>query len=226
MEYTEITAADFDALDGVADWRVVLGGDHGRLRMRVVPGRRRAERRHRRRGRGDATPPGHRHPVSRSGCRHDHHARHRRTDRPRRRARARGVRTGGRNRRSRASSVPQAVEIAIDTMDADRIRPFWAAVLGYREQDGALVDPLRIGPPLVPADGRAAHRPRSLPHRRVGAARQRPNSGLPRRSPPAAGSSPTSSPGRGGCSPMLTVTRPASAPGRIADLRRTDEGGR
>ena len=40
----------------------------------------------------------------------------------------------------------QALEIAIDTMDADRIRPFWAAVLGYREVDGALVDPLRLGP--------------------------------------------------------------------------------
>jgi 4a-hydroxytetrahydrobiopterin dehydratase len=37
-------------------------------------------------------------------------------------------------------------EVAIDTMDADRIRPFWAAVLGYREVDGNLVDPLRIGP--------------------------------------------------------------------------------
>lgn len=40
----------------------------------------------------------------------------------------------------------QALEIAIDTMDADRIRPFWAAVLGYREVGGALVDPLRAGP--------------------------------------------------------------------------------
>ena len=46
------------------------------------------------------------------------------------------------------SGAVQAVEIAIDTMDADRIRPFWAAVLGYREQDGNLVDPLRIGPPV------------------------------------------------------------------------------
>jgi 4a-hydroxytetrahydrobiopterin dehydratase len=45
-----------------------------------------------------------------------------------------------------ASGMTQAIEIAIDTMDADRIRPFWAAVLGYREQDGALTDPLRIGP--------------------------------------------------------------------------------
>jgi len=44
--------------------------------------------------------------------------------------------------------VPQVVEIAIDTMDADRIRPFWAAVLGYRDDDGYLVDPLRIGPPV------------------------------------------------------------------------------
>jgi 4a-hydroxytetrahydrobiopterin dehydratase len=42
----------------------------------------------------------------------------------------------------------QAVELAIDTMDADRIRPFWAAVLGYRQQGGNLVDPLRIGPPV------------------------------------------------------------------------------
>ncbi|HUP87512.1 MAG TPA: VOC family protein [Acidimicrobiales bacterium] len=45
-------------------------------------------------------------------------------------------------------AAPQAVEICIDTMDAARIRPFWAAVLGYRESGGALVDPLRIGPPV------------------------------------------------------------------------------
>lgn len=48
-----------------------------------------------------------------------------------------------------AAAVPengQALEIAIDTMDADRIRPFWAAVLGYREVGGTLVDPLRAGP--------------------------------------------------------------------------------
>jgi 4a-hydroxytetrahydrobiopterin dehydratase len=40
----------------------------------------------------------------------------------------------------------QSLEVAIDTMDAERIRPFWAAVLDYREVDGALVDPLRRGP--------------------------------------------------------------------------------
>jgi 4a-hydroxytetrahydrobiopterin dehydratase len=42
----------------------------------------------------------------------------------------------------------QAVEVAIDTLDADRIRPFWAAVLAYRDVDGVLVDPLRLGPPM------------------------------------------------------------------------------
>lgn len=46
--------------------------------------------------------------------------------------------------------APQVVEIAIDTMDAARIRPFWAAVLGYRERqrNGELVDPRGIGPTL------------------------------------------------------------------------------
>ncbi|MCP5030314.1 MAG: pterin-4-alpha-carbinolamine dehydratase [Actinomycetia bacterium] len=50
-----------------------------------------------------------------------------------------------------ASSEPataQRVEIAIDTMDPDQIRPFWAAVLGYEEVDGGLADPLRSGPPM------------------------------------------------------------------------------
>src|SRR6476659_8056123 len=49
---------------------------------------------------------------------------------------------------SAVSGSVQAVEIAIDTMDADRIRPFWAAVLGYREQGGTLFDPARIGPEM------------------------------------------------------------------------------
>ena len=46
------------------------------------------------------------------------------------------------------ATAAQQVEIAIDTMDADRIRPFWAVVLGYRDDDGVLTDPLRIGPPV------------------------------------------------------------------------------
>jgi 4a-hydroxytetrahydrobiopterin dehydratase len=43
----------------------------------------------------------------------------------------------------------QFTELAIDTMDADRIRPFWAAVLDYTEQaDGSLADPRGAGPAI------------------------------------------------------------------------------
>jgi 4a-hydroxytetrahydrobiopterin dehydratase len=40
----------------------------------------------------------------------------------------------------------QVVELGIDAMDIDAVRPFWAAVLGYRDVDGQLVDPLGRGP--------------------------------------------------------------------------------
>jgi len=47
------------------------------------------------------------------------------------------------------SSTVQVTELAIDTMDADRIRPFWAAVLDYRVvSDGSLADPRREGWPI------------------------------------------------------------------------------
>ncbi|MCO1653620.1 VOC family protein [Pseudonocardia humida] len=39
-----------------------------------------------------------------------------------------------------------ATELAIDAMDVAAVRPFWAAVLGYRDVDGYLVDPLGRGP--------------------------------------------------------------------------------
>jgi 4a-hydroxytetrahydrobiopterin dehydratase len=40
------------------------------------------------------------------------------------------------------------LEVGIDTMDAASIRPFWAAVMGYRDQKGTLVDPLGRGPAI------------------------------------------------------------------------------
>ena len=54
---------------------------------------------------------------------------------------------------SRSRSV-QALEIAIDAMDAAAIRPFWKAVRGYADEHatsgptGALVDPLGQGPAI------------------------------------------------------------------------------
>jgi 4a-hydroxytetrahydrobiopterin dehydratase len=48
-----------------------------------------------------------------------------------------------------------ALEVAIDALDIDAVRPFWKAVLGYvdeptaaGQQITALVDPLRVGPPF------------------------------------------------------------------------------
>jgi 4a-hydroxytetrahydrobiopterin dehydratase len=46
-------------------------------------------------------------------------------------------------------SVARVIELTIDTTDAARIRPFWQAVLGYREDDGDLVDPQGEGPPVT-----------------------------------------------------------------------------
>ncbi|MFG1606835.1 VOC family protein [Actinoplanes sp. NPDC049265] len=40
----------------------------------------------------------------------------------------------------------QIVEIGIDALDIPRVRPFWAAVLGYVDDDGALSDPVGQGP--------------------------------------------------------------------------------
>lgn len=52
--------------------------------------------------------------------------------------------------------VVQAVEVAIDALDIDAVRPFWTAVLGYvddappgsTEQVVAIRDPARLGPRL------------------------------------------------------------------------------
>jgi len=41
-----------------------------------------------------------------------------------------------------------ALELAIDTMDLEAIRPFWMAVLGYRDAPGEVNDPLRHLPPI------------------------------------------------------------------------------
>ena len=50
-------------------------------------------------------------------------------------------------------SAVRALEVAIDAMDIDAVRPFWKAILGYADAlprpDGqvvAIVDPVRIGP--------------------------------------------------------------------------------
>ena len=45
-----------------------------------------------------------------------------------------------------APAAVTVVEIAIDALDIERIRPFWAAVLGWPVRDGNVVDPATAGP--------------------------------------------------------------------------------
>jgi 4a-hydroxytetrahydrobiopterin dehydratase len=46
-------------------------------------------------------------------------------------------------------SMARVVEVTIDTSDIDRIRPFWRAVLDYRDDGDDLVDPQGEGPPVT-----------------------------------------------------------------------------
>ena len=148
MEYTKVTPEEFSALDGVDDWRVVLGTVQATYRAVSFPGAAALIS-----GIADAAEAADHHPdidmryPNRVRVVLSTHA------------------TGGLSTldvqlareisalaaHAGATSEPtvaQGVEMAIDTVDADRIRPFWAAVLGYKVIDGNLVDPLRIGPPM------------------------------------------------------------------------------
>jgi len=148
MEYARITPAEFAALDGLDDWRFVLGGIHASFRADSF---------------GAAAAL-----VTQIAAAAEELVHHPDIDvrYPERvRVYLTTHATGGLTTldadlarvisaaaaAAGATSEPvvaQAVEIAIDTLDADGIRPFWAAVLGYPDTGGTLVDPLRIGPPV------------------------------------------------------------------------------
>lgn len=148
MRYTAIGAEEFATLAGVDDWRYVLGGLHATFRLGSFSAAAAFAA-----DVADLADAADHHPaidlrypdvvhivstthVLNGTSHHDVDL-------------ARLV--SGLAQQTGARSEPrsaQAVEIAIDTVDADRIRPFWAAVLGYREIGGALFDPLRIGPPV------------------------------------------------------------------------------
>lgn len=146
MEYSEITPGDVADLDGFDDWRVVLGAIHGRFRAPSFPA-----------GAAligeiaDAAEAAVHHPdieLRYPGVVHvtlTTHASGGLTDADIDLARTISALAAA----AGAVSEPlrsQAVEVAIDAMDADRIRPFWAAVLGYQERNGNLVDPAGSGP--------------------------------------------------------------------------------
>ncbi|CAA9218186.1 MAG: Pterin-4-alpha-carbinolamine dehydratase [uncultured Acidimicrobiales bacterium] len=148
MAYTRVSAAEFAALGELADWRYMLAGLHADFRAGSFP--------------AAASLVA---AISEAAEAADHHPDIdvRYPDRVRvslttlavggttthdvdlaRKISEIAVEVGA----AAEPTVPQKVEIAIDTLDPDRIRPFWAAVLGYRDLDGYLIDPLRIGPPV------------------------------------------------------------------------------
>jgi 4a-hydroxytetrahydrobiopterin dehydratase len=148
MPYTSVTPDEFAALDHLEDWRVVLNAIHAEFRVTSFP--------------AAAAFVGAIAAAAEAADRHPD-VDIRAPDRVR--IALTTLATGGFTtgdvelaRQISALAVaagavseatgPQLVEVAIDSLDADRIRPFWAAVLGYRDEGGYLVDPARIGPPV------------------------------------------------------------------------------
>jgi len=149
MEYTDITTQAFDEIEGLGAWRVILGGIRADFRAGSFPAAARFVT-----NIADAAEAMQHHPDI--DVRYpDHvvvsittHATGGLTTHDVDLARA-ITQLAGLAGVGVAAGMTQVVEIAIDTMDADRIRPFWKAVLAYREeQDGAVADPLRIGPSI------------------------------------------------------------------------------
>lgn len=149
MEYTRVEPAQLTATEGMADWRFVLGAIHAEFALESFPAGASLVS-----AIADAAEAATHHPdVS---LRYPGVVRVLLTTHA-----AGGLTTldvelartisglaaaAGAEPRPLAS---QAVELAIDTIDADRIRPFWMAVLGYRDTgSGDLADPARLGPPV------------------------------------------------------------------------------
>ncbi len=147
MEYTKVNAPEFAALDGLDDWRFGVGELHALFRAGSFPAAAALVS-----SIADAAEAAVHHPdvdvryPDRVHVVLTTHA-------------AGGVTTADVDLARHVSALAasagaaseattsQTIEIAIDTMEADRIRPFWAAVLDYRPAaDGSLFDPLRIEP--------------------------------------------------------------------------------
>jgi 4a-hydroxytetrahydrobiopterin dehydratase len=148
MEDTAVSAEDFAALPGLDDWRYAVGALHARFLFPSM-----------------SAAAGFLAEVTAAGDQLDHHADIDLRAPGHVRLALTSPSAGGvtvldaelarvvsgiaaRAGAEPAPLVTQVLEIAIDTLDASRIAPFWAAVLGYRDDDGILVDPLRIGPPM------------------------------------------------------------------------------
>lgn len=149
MAYTPVSAAEFARLDDLDDWRLVVSSIHGRFRAPSFPEAGALVGRI-----ANAAEAADHHPdveLRYPGIVHvvlSTHAIGGVSDADV--ALARTISALASHAGATAdAAAPQTVEIAIDTMNADAIRPFWAAVLAYRETaDGSLADPTGAGPSI------------------------------------------------------------------------------
>jgi 4a-hydroxytetrahydrobiopterin dehydratase len=148
MPYTTVTPTEFEALEGIGDWRYVCGAIRATFLALSYSGA------------GDLVLA-----IANAADAADHHPDIDVRYPGRVRVTLTTHATGGLTTRdtdlattisalaAQLGATPEPtsaefVEFAIDTLDADRIRPFWQAVLGYVDVGGTLIDPLRVGPPL------------------------------------------------------------------------------
>lgn len=144
-----ITADEFAALSGLEDWRYVLGSIHAEFTVTPFAAAARLVAQI-----GEAADAADHHPsvalrypgrVRVAMYSHDAGAITNRDVKLARTISALAAAAGA----IAEPTIAQGVEIAIDTMDAARIRPFWAAVLGYVPVgDVVLVDPAGLGPAM------------------------------------------------------------------------------
>jgi 4a-hydroxytetrahydrobiopterin dehydratase len=149
MQYTTVTPDEFAALDGLDDWRHLLGALHATFRASSYPAAAQVAVAF-----ADAAERAVHHPdleIRYPGRVHVVLTTHE----------TGGLTTADVDLAREYSAIAaeagataephaaEAIEIALDTMDVDAIRPFWAAVLDYREVGEVnLVDPRRVGPPM------------------------------------------------------------------------------
>lgn len=149
MQYTRVTSTEFDQADGVGDWRYVLGMIVAEFVAPTFPA-------------GAALIAA----IAEAAESVQHHPDVELTYPGRVRVQMTTHAVGGLTtldvdlarriselaRDAGAVAEPTAawdIEIALDAIDADAIRPFWQAVLGYIDDgNGSLVDPQRRGPAM------------------------------------------------------------------------------
>ncbi len=148
MAYTELTAEEIAELDGLDDWRVILASMRTRFRAGSFPAAAALVTTI-----AELAEQAQHHPDV--DVRYPDivqvvlttHATGGLTDADVALARAISAAAAAAGASADTSDLA-GIEVAIDTMDIARIRPFWAAILGYREGDVDVTDPLRLGPPF------------------------------------------------------------------------------